>query len=553
MTRLETSTISAPSVLEVVSTDNGYRLVLKMQRSSWYATRTLSAVPGIRSTTNGVIAPLDPRLAELIMDTVEDVALTPGAQRWYEDVLRHEQTNVALKQLPDAPVDLPWAELLWPFQRTGVNFLLKQRRTLLADEPGLGKTVQAIATVEASKAYKRVLIACPKSLMEWWYEEIHRWVERDDLKVHLCHSPIRDLILYRFNHKGGGYLIINWEQLRIEPDILKGVYDWFIGDEAQKVKNRKTKLFKATKRIRAPRWMLLTGTPFSNNPAEVWTLLHLLRPDKYTSYWRFFTMYVNTAMTFTGFRKITGVRNPILLRRELAPVMIRRLKKDHLSELPSKRYQVIPVQLQNEQERMYATMAREMIAQLEDETVEAVNIISMITRLRQLTSGTATLFDRDVSAKLDVVEELVEQYDKLVVFTQFRKTVTALSARLKRKGIKHVCVMGGISVHPAVNKFQSDPEVKVFIGTAQTGGVGVTLTAASTVVFVDVHWNPAKQTQAEDRVHRIGQRDGVLIVTLHCHKTVDDLVRRVLDQKIGMQEEVLREELLSDLYAYLEV
>lgn len=538
----------------------------------------LENIPGAKKGMGAVHLPLEPRVLELALSMCQNATLDPGAKSWYSKIRNREQEAVNLKHTlePDArvtyppdhpvygkplPVDTsPYTrplDLLYPFQRVGVLFLHKVRRAMLCDELGMGKTATAIvATDIEAQSDARILVLCPNSLKVWWHNEIERWstVTRP---ITIVNAQTRDLDLLEYKTRSG-WFIMNWELLRLTvKDLKQWRWDWILADEAHRAKNRKTQLWRAFVRLRAEYLILITGTPFANDPSELWALCHLLYPDRFPSFWRFYEMYVDYSTHYLGFREVEGVRNAEILRNELRPIMLRRPKKKFLKELPDKTYKTIPVRLVPRQLKMYRQMVREMLVELEGgEELQAVNAISMITRLRQIVSTTHTLEDSDHSSKLDAIVDLVKDTDeKIVVFSQFRMTVWALAKRLAKAGISCVTVLGGMhpeDVAEAVRLFQEDTDPRVFVATAQTGGEGVTLTASSTVVFVDVHWNPAKQTQAEDRIHRIGQKNACLIVTLHCPRTVDDLVRGILQRKTRMIEEVLRGELVKHLRTFEE-
>jgi len=526
-------------------------VITKDGTENWHAPglREFCSIPGVRSDSSNVLIPKDVRLVELFRQIDPTLKLDQRVQKWYSWAVTQEEKRTAWGLDEGAEANYATAKGLWPFQRAGVNFLVKNKRSLLCDEPGLGKTAQAVVAVMESGRSNRILVVCPNSLKGWWNEEIDRWTTTL-LPITVIRASTRTQQMQRYRGELG-WCIVNWELLRLMPQLRDVIWDWIVCDEAHRVKNRKTQVFGALNRLKSSRMALLTGTPLANHPAELWTLLHLVEPGKYTSYWRFFEMYVDYQVDFWGHRDIRGVRYPKLLRRELAPRMLRRSKEQCLPQLPAKAYKTIPLILSGRQELMYKGMAREMLVELEGgEVLEAPSVIAMITRLRQITSTTATIDETDHSAKLEAVMDIVNDFgEKVVVFAQFRNTVSALCRRLIRAGIPYSLVWGGMtpeSVSEQVRNFQ-DGDSRVFVGTTEAGGVGLTLTAARTLVFIDKHWNPARQAQAEDRIHRIGQDNAVQIISLHCKGTVDDLVEDVLQKKLRMTAEILQPELVKHL------
>jgi len=343
------------------------------------------------------------------------------------------------------------------------------------------------------------------------------------------------------------------------PELRTVRWQWIFADEAHKIKNRTTKRFKAFQQLESHRIVLVTASPFSNNPAEVWALLKVCRPDWFGSYWRFYELFVDYTVHFKGFREVRGMRNPDLLAYTLAGFMLRRYKTDVGVHLPPKTHTTMPLRLLDRQIELYNQMAQEMLMLLESgEELEATTIVAQITRLRQVVSGTATLEDTDVSCKLDaILDILAERPDsKVVVFAQFRATVKALTNRLLHFGIPSVSFMGGVPPHEVatiVEAFQTDPTLRVLISTTGAGGESHTFTAADTVIFVEQHWNPDRQLQAEDRIHRIGQTKPVQIIKLHCPQTIDDTVVAILERKLAMTDKVLRHVILRDLTSFMKL
>ena len=501
------------------------------------------------------LLPQDPRLFEILQDELAALTVGEAVAEWYARITAIERERVALKKLED--YHIPGQEKLWPFQRVGVNFLLQTRRCLLCDEPGLGKTAQAVVAVEQTDQKKRVLVLCPNSLKGWWEAEIPRWAKRD-VPITVIQAKERGSLWREFLSKSG-YCIVNWELVRRMPELQQGGWNWILADEAHRAKNRKTALWRAFSKIRTSRLVLITGTPFSNTPDELWALLHLLYPKQWPSFWRFYEMYTSYTYSWNDRYKIPlGVKNEKYLVRDLAPLMIQRTKKACLPQLPAKLYTTIPVVLTKPQAAMYRDMAKYYIAELEDgEELIALNAISRLLRLRQIVSTTATIDQVDSSGKLDAIVELIKNAPKgtpFVVFSEFRATVAALEKRLRLEKIPCAKLWGGMArgaITDTVNAFQSAEDVDVLLATASTGGVGLTLTRAQTLIFVEKHYSPARQTQAEDRIHRIGQDQQCHIISIQCPGTVDDLVEKILTRKAKMSAAVLQQELLQNLKGYL--
>jgi len=528
----------------------------------------LQNITGVKKTANGVVIPLDARLCELIYWTTK-TPLDQNAQQWYKEVIAEENKRVQLLLRDDAPLFHPNAIKLWPFQRVSADCLTKFKRTLLASDMGTGKTATAIIAVEESMENDKVLVLCPNSLKTWWKNEKNTWTAFPNQPTTVVETKNRRDALAAYD---GGWIIANYAQIRAEAksigqqsisqkfdiDTLReqslyfvNTWDWLILDEAQTIRNRKTQIAFLTKQLRFKNCCLLTGTPFGNNPSELWSLLNFLEPERYTSYWRFFEFYVSYSEDYWGTRKIIGVKRPKLLRRELAPRMIRKTKAEVMPFLPEKLFQTISLELLPKQEKHYDDMAKRFYIELsETKKLYAVNVISMITRLRQILSTPANFDLPDESAKLDAAMDIVlGTHNIIVIFTAFRKTVDALCKRLVKAEISHTRIWGGMTSEEISQEEArlNTGGVRVLVATLQSGGVGLNLVGANTAIFVDKWFNPEKQTQAEDRLHRGGQTQKVHIISLYCPNTVDDLVEAILVGKINMQEAVLGPAFLEDL------
>jgi len=533
--------------------------------------RMLEGITGVKKCPTGIVLPLNARLCELVYWTTKS-PLDPGVQAWYKETIAEENRKIQLLLREDASLHHPNANRLWPFQRVSADFIVKTKRALLASDMGVGKTATTIIAVEESTQNDKVLVICPNSLKTWWKKEKQAWTAFPNQPITIVETKTRRDILSVYSD---GWLIGNYAQVRAEAKSIsqQSIYsgskqfninilrerslyfstewDWLILDEAQTIRNRKTQIAYLTKQLKFKNCCLLTGTPFGNDPSELWSLLNFINPKKYTSFWRFFELYVDYDQDYWGTRHIKGVKRPKLLRRELAPRMIRKTKAEVMPFLPEKLYQTIPLELLPRQNKHYDDMAKKFYIELsETKKLYAVNVISMITRLRQILSTPANFDLPDESVKLDAALDIILGTDnRIVIFTAFRKTVEALCKRLTKNKISHTKIWGGMTSEQ-VSQAEAElnaGEIKVLVATLQAGGVGLNLVGANVAIFVDRHYNPEKQRQAEDRLHRGGQTQKVHIINLYCSNTVDDMVEAILSRKISMQTAVLGPAFLEDL------
>ena len=474
--------------------------------------RELEFIYGCQLHRDCITTPLDLSLLELLLQLHckpdNDVTMWLNQQRESEELL-------ARPAMPyDVHIEHPRADLLRPYQRVGANFLVKRCRSILADNAGMGKTCQAILSVETSKWHNTVLVLCPKSLLGVWRDEITKWsVLRMPVTIVETKTRARQVAAYT-----AGWLVCSYDTLRREDILATRNWDWVICDESQILKNRETKAYRAVSQLKSRRIAFLTGTPMGNGPHELWTMLHLIDPKRYSSYWRFRDMFCEYD-PWEQHVRVTGVRHPDLLRKELAPRMLQRKKEDVLKQLPPKTMQRIPLGLNPKQENYYDEMAKYALVTLTTGNVlDALVPIAQLGRLRQILSTPATLGLADDSSKLDAALDLIQGTDeKVVVFTLFRATVQALCTRLVKAQVPCVYLWGGLTLDEIdAAKHHLETDARVLVATLQTGGVGLTLTAASTCIFIDQHYNPEKQEQAQDRLHRISQTKPVTVYNLYC-------------------------------------
>ena len=451
----------------------------------------------------------------------------------------------------DAGVDLPTELSLYPFQREDVEYLYPRRSVLIANEMGTGKTYEAIALdylrrkdfwesdTVSEKQKPLTLVVAPLSVVDVWKR--HYTELMPSLKLSVMDPKNRGAFLYDLRNYEADVYILHWEGMRIIHKELQGV--WFlhvIADEAHRAKNRKAQQTRALKSLKATYKTALTGTPVMNQPQDLWSILNWLYPSEWGSYWRFFEKYVDYELVYPQqYRKVVGPKNVEHLQARIKPFYVRRLKKDVLGDLPDKYYTSIYVDLDPKQRRAYDQMRREMIAWLETvegtEPLVAPVVIAQLTRLQQLASAYVTFEDQsdgtraarlaEPSTKVDALMEILEDNpdEPIVVFSRFRQLIGLVERRLEKRNIRYVRITGDDpdgDRRKAVEDFQAG-RVRIFLGTIGAGSEGITLTASSTVVFLDRDWTPARNAQAEDRLHRIGQEEAVQVIDIIARDTVD--------------------------------
>lgn len=444
-------------------------------------------------------------------------------------------------------VDLPhnlYADLR-DYQRQGLNWLqflrAYQFNGILADDMGLGKTVQTLTHLlleqQSGRAKYPNLVIAPTSLMSNWRNEAQRFTP--DLKV---------LILQGINRKQYFDQLNNYDLvLTTYPLILrdKAVYDqqkfhYLILDEAQAIKNAKSKTTQTIYALNAQHRLCLTGTPLENHLGEIWSMYHFLMPGYLGQYERFNRLFRNPI------EKLGDEQRGQQLRQRVQPFMLRRRKEFVAKELPKKTEIIRTVPLSGVQRDLYETVRLAMDKKVHEEINRKglagshIMILEALLKLRQVCCDPRLVkLDRakgvKQSAKLDLlmslVPEMVVEGRKILIFSQFVSMLTIIEHELKQHKISYSLLTGKTQKREAAISAFQDGEAKVFLISLKAGGVGLNLTAADTVIHYDPWWNPAVERQATDRAYRIGQEKPIFVYKLLTEDTVEEKILKLQEKK----------------------
>ena len=434
---------------------------------------------------------------------------------------------------------------LRPYQAAGVAWLwsryLVRVGALLADDMGLGKTHQVMGLLcllaERDPA-ARSLVVCPRGVLEHWLTLLGRFAP--DLKVHLFHGPSRSLA----GIKGGGVVLTTYDILFRSTDELME-HEWAVTafDEAQRIKNPRTKAARAARKIPSRFRLALTGTPLENRLLELWSVVDLIVPG-----------YLGSEREFRAIHRDPTHHQLHVLRQRLGVLTLRRVKEQVLKDLPEKvedlRYcRLLPAQAALYR-RIHAYHSAEIVEMLKQdrEDIPYMHIFALLTRLKQICDHPALVEGGDEktadSAKIEVFDEILDEaLDgglQVVVFSQYVKMIELLSQRLDRRRISHLVLTGETRDRGRiVRRFNSEQHEQVLLASLLAGGVGIDLTGASVVLHYDRWWNPAKENQATDRVHRIGQRRFVQVFKLITRDTIEERIDELIRTKVDLMERVV--------------
>lgn len=460
--------------------------------------------------------------------------------------------------LSSKTVSLPDLSLLKsrlrPYQELGVQWLwfLYQNGLsgLLCDDMGLGKTHQSMALIAAARSAQRrkrpFLIVCPTSVIYHWEDKLKEFLPH--LTVRTFHGTGRSMEGF---HQEDDLLLTSYGIWRREAHTLSAIsFDVAIFDEIQAAKNQKSRIHASLKDVKAHVKIGLTGTPIENKLRELKSLFDLILPG-----------YMMQEKAFRDFFVIPIERERSQRRRELftrfiKPFILRRRKEEVLFDLPEKVEQIAHCELSSDQKLLYGGVLEKMrghlIQELTDQShpVPYLHVFSVLSSLKQICDHPAAYlkcpddYEKYHSGKWELFTELISEAldssQKVVVFSQYLAMLDIMEKYLDKQRIGYAAIRGAtLDRGEVVRRFNRDPRCKVFLGSLQAAGLGIDLTAASVVIHYDRWWNAAREDQATDRVHRIGQQRGVQVFKLVTLGTFEERIDEMIMRKGKLMEEVI--------------
>lgn len=466
----------------------------------------------------------------------------------WEFKLDEELEKILKKKEVDSVVTQPkevkltgFKKELFKFQGEGLSFLEhKSGRALIADEMGLGKTIQALAYLQLHPKKRVAIIVCPASLKLNWKKEIEEGLTTTDtIEVLEGKTP----------HKTtASILIINYDILDAWKDSLKALKpSVIIADECHYFKTNKSLRTKAIKKLAkgVPHFIALSGTPIVNRPMEIYNAVNIIDPYLIPNFWKFAQKYCGAKYNGFGW-DFGGASNTEELHKILTEsIMVRRLKKDVLKDLPDKVRSFIPMKMSNRSD--YERVENDFINFIkETKGAEAAVKVSAAETLVQIEYLKQAAVTGKMESVIEWVKDFIESGNKLVLFAVHKSAIDLLMKEFGKIAVK---IDGSVNTKDrdkAVTSFQEDPKIKLFVGNIKAAGVGLTLTAASNVAFIELPWTPGDLAQAEDRCHRIGQKDSVNIYHLLAERTVEEDIASLLDGKRKVLDSVLDGKVTED-------
>lgn len=526
-----------------------------------------------------------------------DLIIGPKLTDWATNELANRITPANTLRDLETLEDLSNADL-FPHQRAGVAFLKTARRALLADEPGLGKTAQAIRALKAFKDSGEdifpALVVCPNTLKKNWKSEFVKWwpdvnvqvikgsagqrrkqfeepadvyvINWEGLRTHSRLAGYGSIALARCQSCGGHDEKVSENRCEVHPRELNNIdFKAVIADEIHRSKEAKSKQTRALWAATgdADIRFALTGTPIANDVLDLWSILHWLSPNEWPSKTRWVDRMINTMLNAFGGMMVLGVK-PHMEQEFYAainPRMRRMLKAKVLPWLPEMMFERRDVEMSTKQKKAYDQMRDMMIAELEGgEALTAPSALTQTIRLLQFASSYAEMATNEATGEIKAVladpsckvEALMDDIkngdfgnDSVAVCAVSRQLIYLLSAALTKEDIRHGLITGSQSEderQQAVDDFQAG-KIKWILFTAQAGGVGITLTAARRLIMLQRPWSLVDHKQALDRVHRIGSEihDSIIVTDYVTEGTIEERVIQVLETKADNFEQIVRD------------
>ena len=503
---------------------------------------------------------------ELIAEAARSSVEVPAeVERWVtgalEETARERRREAVEAEVRRAGPEQPgFAGRLYPYQVDGVAFLASRGRALLADDMGLGKTAQAIAAMMRmlrKKEIARALIVCPASLKHQWAQEIARFAAVPGVATTVIGGPREERVAAYAQARE--IVITSYELLRSdEREMARLAPDLLVLDEAQRIKNWRTRTSDVVKRVPTRFAYVLTGTPLENRLDDLYSLMQVVDPTVLGPLWRF-----NQDFTLLDERgRVQGYKNLGELRARLVPRFLRRRKEEVLLQLPERIVSRLTVTLDPRQRELHdeaeasaakllSILRRRPLAPIEEQ-----RLMRAFQKMR-MACDAACLCDAELrdrgSPKLSELERLLEELcvhgaHKIVVFSEWERMQELAAGIASRLKIKHVRLHGGVPTAQRgglIQRFREDPSCQIFFST-DAGGVGLNLQAADHVIILDLPWNPAVLAQRIARVHRLGQKSVVNAVLLVAEDSIESRMEGTLEAKRGLFEATVGADTTTD-------
>ena len=426
---------------------------------------------------------------------------------------------------------------------------------ILADDMGLGKTVQLLCVVckyledETEKNKKPTLVVCPSSLCLNWQNEIEKFTQGVTSEV--IHGSLQDRMRKIAEINNYNIVITSYELLKRDIDEYKKYnykFKYIIADEAQYIKNNNTQNAKAIKDIISETRFALTGTPIENSLSELWSIFDFIMPGYLFRYRKFKELYETPIMRDND--EIVMQK----LKKLIEPFVLRRIKKEVLTELPDKTVTVLSSQMLEEQEEIYLsylTQAKKSaIEEIKENGIEKsqIKILALLTRLRQVCCHPSLFIENyeggsgKLNQCIEIIKDAIQSGHKILLFSGYTAMFDIIEKELKKEQISYLKLTGQTKVSDRINlvdEFNNNPDKKLFLISLKAGGTGLNLVGADMVIHYDPWWNVSSENQATDRTYRIGQKRNVQVYKLITKNSIEEKIYDLQKRKEALIDNML--------------
>lgn len=575
----------------ITADTDGQRIILTFKYDP-YLIALVKTIPGARFNRPNKCwyLPLDFVTAQRMKEYLgNQVTISASLRKWGWQQVKRRNALASLAVADDA--DLTGLGTASPqlmsalrnYQRAAVKFVANCENPLVADQPGLGKTLEVIGGIlEAGIQGPQLVIAPLTSLETVWQHELERWqpypviVVKGDRDTKL---GILDAVYELAQGENTFWVVINHAMARYETitdgdgshvevpsfgALFEMYWQHIIVDECHKgvLNNPKTLTAKGLYHLGGAKRIAMSGTPIGGKPINLWGILHWLEPKQYSSKWRWAEQWLDIEETFWG-KKIHGIKKgkEDEFYQQLNPIMLRRTKAEVLPELPPKQYMEMWVDMDPVQDKQYKEFAAMAEVKIDEYNLSATSILAEYTRLKQFASAqqrilgmkgdppAPVLVPTDKSCKLLVMAQILDEIgimdadtdEQCVVFSQFSRMIDMVVEWLQKKKVPAAKLTGETTQNARKllqEKFQAG-EYSVLGMTTTAGGTAITLDRASTCIFLDETWNPDDQEQAEDRIHRASRIHQVMVYKIKTKDTLEEYIEKVLKGKSDINRAIL--------------
>ena len=442
---------------------------------------------------------------------------------------------------------------LRPYQKIGYSWLIENTKSghgsILADDMGLGKTVQVLSTILYFKEQDKyetesTLIIVPPTLISNWENEIKKFTP--ELSYYIYHGSNRT-----FPFEDYDILLTSYGVVRLDLEMfMDRTWRMCVIDEAQNIKNPNTNQTKSIKEIKAKVKIALTGTPIENRLTDYWSIFDFINKGYFSTITDFKTRYV------VPIEKMEDEKVLENLREKAKHYVLRRLKTDDQikKELPAKLINDVYCDMTKKQIKLYNSILEEVFFDIENsDGIERKGIIlKILTALKQVCNHPAQYLSSKnpkssesgkMELLLDILQNIMDVNEKVLIFTQYVKMGELIEKIVSKKLKENVLFLHGSQSRQektdVIDTFQENPDYRILVATLKTGGTGLNLTAASNVIHYDLWWNPAVENQATDRVHRIGQKNDVMVYRFITKGTLEETIDSIVKKKINLAEKAI--------------